>query len=168
MAPVTARLTPFDDETGERYLDRMPQEPLTNAAVEWVRAGHAQLNALDGPPSGYVQTDDFIAEDRRTGTGGLNFGTLDRAGFAEFYNLSWELGARAPRFSITDVVAVRGGELAAVVERIDDGDGMIVEHIAVIQLDTTLRRHRRSVIFDVDAADAAIAELDRLCRAVGD
>ena len=79
----------------------MPQEPLTNAAVEWMRSGHARLNALDAPPSHYVQTDDFVAEDRRTHTGGVHFGTLDRAGFAEFYNLSWELGARMPHFSIT-------------------------------------------------------------------
>jgi hypothetical protein len=127
-----------------------------------MRSGHVRLNALDAAPAHYVQTDDFIAEDRRTQTGGVNFGTLDRAGFAEFFNLSWELGARMPRFSIAEVVAVRGDGLAAVIESIDDGDGMIVEHIAVIQLDPTLRRHRRSVIFDVDAADAAIAELDRL------
>jgi hypothetical protein len=135
---------------------------LTNAAVDWVRSSYVLLNTLEERPSRYAQTDDFVAEDRRTGTGGVNFGRLDAAGFTEFYNLSWELGAAKPRFSLVDVVAVRGQRSAAFIERIDDGNDMVVEHIAVLQLDSMLRRHRRSVIFDVDAVEDAIAELDRM------
>ena len=101
-------------------------------------------------------------------TGGVNFGRLDRAGFTEFYNLSWELGAAKPRRSLVDVVAVGGQRSAAVIEKIDDGKDMVVEHIVVLQLDSTLRRHRRSVLFDVEAVEDAIAELDRLHAEIDD
>lgn len=37
-----------------------------------------------------------------------------------------------------------------------------------LELDSTLRRHRRSVIFDVDAVDAAVAELERLYASIFD
>jgi hypothetical protein len=144
----------------------MSDEALSNATVDWLREAHEVMNAQEKPPL-HAQTADFIAEDRRTRSGGVNFGHLDGAGFAEAYNLSWRIGDAVPRFSIAKVVGVRDQHLAAVVERIDF-EADVVEYLVVLQLDRQLRRHRRSVVFDLGDESAATAELDRLYAETSD
>lgn len=52
--------------------------------------------------------------------------------------------------------------MAAVVEHSDFGDDNSIEFIACFQLDSESGLVRRHVNFDLDARDAAVAELDRL------
>jgi hypothetical protein len=37
--------------SGGDYVDVMSDEPLTNAAVEFIRRGHASMNAAESEPS---------------------------------------------------------------------------------------------------------------------
>jgi hypothetical protein len=136
-------------------------EPVTNAAVEWLRDAHALMNRREKPPP-HTKPDGFIAEDRRTRAGGTNFGRLDGENFEAYYNLSWEFGNQRPHFSITDVHAVGGQSLAVVTEKIDYRNDMYFEGVIVIEFDPVLRLHRRSIVFDLEDVDAAIEELDRL------
>jgi len=63
---------------------------------------------------------------------------------------------------LRETVAVPGERFAASVLEIDYGDGMISETLVVLALDPTLRLIQRTVEFDVDDVDGAIAELDRM------
>jgi hypothetical protein len=85
-----------------------------------------------------------------------------RKGLFEAYNMAFELGSRRPSFSINDVFSVRGQCLAALTEKTDYGNDMHSEFFLIIQIDPSLERHRRSLVFDPDDHDAATAELDRL------
>ena len=60
---------------------------------------------------------------------------------------------------------MRGERFAACALEIDYGNGMISETLHVIGLDPTMRRIQRTVEFDLDDVEGAIAELDRLVEA---
>lgn len=137
----------------------MPEEPLTNDAVKLLRAVTANLNALRGPPTRTtVTSEDVTFDDRRTG--GVNFGTVESSEWLEFIASIWGVGTGRPHFSIPEVVAVRGQRCAAVIWAYDYGDDWADAEILCIRL-TRLGMIDRVVAFDVDDADAAIAELDQ-------
>jgi hypothetical protein len=140
----------------------VPNEALTNATVEWIRRMHRGTNALDELRADWEMpvTDDFIYNDRRSG--GMNFGQIDASGVWAYTASMWDVGDKRPQMSMPEIVAVRGDRLAAVVELIAYGDDVSVEGLVCYRMDPTLRRLQRAVIFDVDEADAAINELDRM------
>lgn len=146
----------------------MSDEPLTNAAVENFRSSQRIVNELAELPSGleHFFADDFVLDDRRKG--GLNFGRLDRSSYVRSLEEMWKVGGR-PRFSMVEVVGVRGEGCAAYVEKIEFGDsGMYIEHILVVEFDTVLEQSRRWVQFDLDDRDAAIAVLDEWHAEIAD
>jgi hypothetical protein len=138
----------------------MAGEP-SNAASEWLRNAVRLLNESESPPHEMrsAVADDFTYEDRRSG---LSFPNLDAEAFPQFVASTWGTGAGKPWTEIGEVLAIRGERLAALAYRLDYGNGMVRESIVVIGLDATLGLMRRSIEFDVDDVDGAIAELDRL------
>jgi hypothetical protein len=140
----------------------MSDEPLTNAAVEWMRETYERMNELAELPSiasADSFTDDFVVSDRRRG---VNFGEGDASYYVRMFEGFWEAGGR-PHFSIVEVIAVRGDWSAAYRERIVyGGSDMYLEQITVVDHDPAADSWRRFVLFDPDDRDAAIAELDRM------
>jgi hypothetical protein len=117
----------------------------------------------EGPPSETRMraglTDDFAYEDRRRG---LSFPDSDAEAYAKLLTTIWQTGAGGqPRFE-HETLAVRGERFAATAVRVDYGNGMVSENIAVFGLDATLSRLQTHVDFDIDDVDGAITELDRL------
>jgi hypothetical protein len=84
----------------------MSDEPLTNAAVEWMRAGFRLLNEMERDEIVAAVTDDFVLDDRRSG---VNFGPMDAAGIAEQMKSAWDVGSARPSWSVLEVIAVRVG-----------------------------------------------------------
>ena len=146
----------------------MSDEPLTNAAVERMQDSYDRMNELaERPPIAPADhfTDDFDFSDRRKG---VNFGEGDAFYFGRLLQGFWEVGGR-PRFSIVEVIAVRGDWSAAYLERIVyGGRDMHTELITVVDRDPVGDRLRRIVFFDPDVVDAAIAELDRMHAEIDD
>jgi hypothetical protein len=143
----------------------MSDEPLTNAAVEWLRAMFDATTERPRDPVHYL-SDDFFFEDRQTGP--VNYGRVDAAGWLDFVVTAWDAGGRQVRWSITKVIAVRGQRSAAMVLRLDYGNGTYSDSIQCFQMDPTLHRMHRFVGFDLEAVDAAIAELDRMHAEIND
>ncbi len=140
-------------------LTDVPDEPLTNAAAELLRAATENLNTLDGPPTRTtVTSEDVTFDDRRSG--GVNFGTVESSEWLAFVASIWDVGTGRPHFSIPEVVAVRGQRCAAAVWAYDYGDDWADAEILCIRL-TRSGMIDRAVAFDVDDPDAAIAELDQ-------
>lgn len=142
------------------YVDVMSDEPLTNAAVEFMRSGVLFMNVMD--PGGRLEgrfADDFVYEDHRSG---INYGILDRDAVEEVVKMSWELGSGRPTWSIPEVIAVRGQRIAAMTMVNDFGNDMNLDMMVCVRLDPQLELRQRMVIYDVDARDAAIAEVDRM------
>lgn len=66
----------------------MLEGPLSNAAVEGLRATFEMLNSLDEPPADFSgMAEDFVYEDHRSG--GVNFGRLDASGWLRFMGSLW-------------------------------------------------------------------------------
>lgn len=150
--------------SGGDYVDVMSDEPLTNAAVEFIRRGHASMNAAESPPNvGELSesvSSDFVYDARNSL--GVDFGPSD---WPEFLGSIWHVSAGRPKFSELQVLAVRGQRCAVITARIDYGEDAFSEYLHCIVLDPELQRLRRIVSFDSDRPDdrdAAIAELDRL------
>jgi hypothetical protein len=126
--------------------------------------GLALLSGAAAPSERWVRaglTDDFTFEDRRRG---LSFPDADADSFPKVVVSMWQTGAPGqPQFE-PETLAVRGDRFAAVAVRTVYGNGMVLETINVIGLDTTLRLRQHQVNFDRDDVDGAIAELDRLHR----
>jgi len=142
-------------------LTVVPDEPMTNAAVEWMRRMYEHAELLTEPPTRAPVTEDFLYTDRRTG-GGVNYGSLDASGWRQLVTETWRVGSGRPSLAVVEVVATRGQWSAAVVESTDLGDDMAMEYITCFQLDSTTRLMRRSFNFNVDDREAAVAELDRM------
>jgi len=139
----------------------MADEPTTNPAAEGLHVTFERLNALAEPPDvAATITEDFSFEDHRSG--GVNFGRLDASGWSKFMNSLWGLDSGQVHRSIIDVIAVRGERSAAVAVRIDYGSGNFNDFILCQRLDPSLSRVERIAHYDIDDADAALAELDRL------
>ena len=141
----------------------MSDEPLTNAAVEFVRLGHAAMNAAESPPTDGELSEsvssDFVY-DARNGLG-VDFGPSD---WPEFLGSIWDVSAGRPKFSEPQVLAVRGQRCAVIAARIDYGDDAFTEYLHCVVLDPELQRLQRIVSFDAESPDdraAAVAELDR-------
>ena len=111
-------------------------------------------------------TEDFVAEDRRSG--GMNFGKLDASEFDQYLASMWEVGNQRPRMSMSEVVAVRGDRLAAVVEAIDFGDQTVVDGILCYCLDPGLEHLQRVLMLDPEDRDGAMRELDRMYAELDD
>lgn len=139
----------------------MSDPPSTNAAVERQRAGFATLNSLSEPPTDLASSvsEGFRYEDHRSG--GVSFGHLDAAGWAEFLQSVWGLRQSRPHRSVREVIATRGQRLAAVTARIDYGDDTLNEFIICLRLDADLERMEWVAHFDLEEVRAAVAELDR-------
>jgi len=138
----------------------MSDEPLNNAAVEYLRAGirFANLVQRDEFTSGAL-TDDFVFEDRRSG---FNYGVADASAYAEIGKSVFDVGSGRPIWSIPEVIAVRDQRIAATALVIDYGNDMYTDMIACVRFDPQLQRLQRRVLFDIDAREAAIAEVDRM------
>jgi len=138
----------------------MSDEPLTNAAVEFIRAGIRVANEMQRDEfTGGALTDDFVFEDRRSG---FNYGVVDASAYTVLGKTVFDVGSGRPRWSIPEVIAVRDQRIAATTLVIDYGDDMYTDMIACVRFDPQLRRLQRRVLFDIDAREAAIAEVDRM------
>lgn len=145
----------------------MSEEPLTNAALEWMRTTYDFVNKFDAQPEGEAPiTGDFKYEDRRSG--GFNFGRLDASDMDAYSASAWDLTNGRLHQSIAEVIAVRGQRSAAFVEVVDYGEDALVEVITCCRLNPDLRRLERLVILDVDDRDAAIDELDLMHAEIDD
>ena len=140
----------------------MSDEP-SNAASEWLRLVMAYCNE-NGAPSDELTlamlTDDYVYEDRRHH--GPSFPNLDAESTPKAVTSLWDTGGGEPRFTMHEVIAVRGDRIATCRVSADYLNGWTTESIQVLELDATLSLLRRDLDFDVDDVDAAIAELDRL------
>jgi hypothetical protein len=147
----------------------MSDEPLMNAAVERLRQSFDFMNELAEPPSfapADFFTDDFVLADRRRG--GVNFGELNASDWVRVLDGFWEAGGQ-PRFSVVEVIAVRGEWSAAYRVRVVYGvSDMFIDDINVVRFEPVGGRFRRTVLFDPDDRDAAIAELDRMHADIDD
>lgn len=145
----------------------MPEAPLTNAAVEWLRRAYDVLSrVVEVPPEGVASkidveltiADDFTWEDRRRF---VNYGQGDDpADWFRRIETAWESADQRPHWSISEVIAVRGERIAATTVEVRRAD-FVTDFITVdlISEDARLRRH---VAFDVEDREAAIAEAERL------
>ena len=145
----------------------MSDEPLTNAAVEWLRQLYETANLKETPATSFPMTDDFQYTDRRTGRG-FSYGSLDASAWQRLVTETWRVGSGRPTFSVTEVIAVRGQWSAAVAELHDFGEDMTTQQIQCFQVDPDSKLMRRSFDFDLDARDDAIALLDEWHAELGD
>ena len=104
-------------------------------------------------------TDDYVYEDRRHS--GQSFPNLDVESTPRAITSLWDTGGGEPRFSMHEIIAVRGDRIAACRVSVDYSNGWTIESIQVMELDA-LSLLRRWFDFDHDDVDGAIAELDRL------
>lgn len=74
----------------------------------------------------------------------------------------WELGSGRPTWTMPEVIAVRGQRIAAYTSVNDVGNDMHLASINCVCFDPQPRLQQRLVFFDLDARDAAIAEVDRM------
>lgn len=146
----------------DRCVDVVDEELPTNAALEFLREGVRRRNESRSIPPGTA--DDVRFEDRRTGA---NFGRQDGRGWASLVDSVHDVAPGQPHWSISDVVGVRGQRCAAFVLVVDFGNGMFTDHISCCRLTPELDKVERNTLFDVDARDEAIAELDRLHAETG-
>ena len=143
----------------------MSDEPLTNAAVECIRAGIAFANVMERDEfTGGGLTDDFVFEDRRSG---FNYGRHDATTYREVSKTVFDVGSGRPIWSIPEVIAVRGQRTAATILVIEYGNDTYTDMIACVRFDPYVQRLQRRVLFDIDARDAAIAEVDRMHAEIG-
>ena len=129
-----------------------------------MRDTYTVLNDFDSAPHEMIRssfTDDFVYEDRRLGA---LFPIMDAEVTEEAVASFWDTGAGRPRFTVPEIVAVRGERLVAARLVVDYENGFVLTAIQMLQLDATLTQVQRAFDFDVDDLDAAIAELDRLHR----
>jgi len=136
----------------------------SNTASKYLRSSIAYFNMIGCPPEKLARasvTDDFVYSDRRSGP---SFPDVDAEGVVRFFATIWETGAGRPRWVLHEILAIRGERIVAGVIEVDYGNGMIVDTIEVVELDSSVRRLQRVVDFDADDIDGAIAELDWLAR----
>ena len=138
-------------------------DELANAASEAV-VFMVAVFAEGSPPEDVLRaalSDDFAYEDRRRG---WTFPDADAEYYPKVLLSIWQTGAAGqPRWD-HETLAVRGDRFAAIVLKIDYGNGMVTESIHVFGFDATLSLLQRDVDFDLDDVDGAVAELDRLDR----
>jgi hypothetical protein len=138
-------------------------EELSNAASEWLRFVMAYCNKNGAPSDELTRaslTDDYVYEDRRHH--GLSFPNQDAESTPKAVTSLWDTGGGEPRFTMHEILAVRGDRIAACRVSADYPNGWTTESIEVLELDASLSLLRRMFDFDHDDVDAAIAELDRL------
>jgi len=143
----------------------MSDEPLTNAAVEFLRLRSASMNTAEPSPTEISESvsSDFVYSARNSL--GVNFGPSE---WPVFLGSIWHVGAGRPKFSEPQVTAVRGQRCAAITASIEYGNDTFTEYLHCIVLDSELQRLQRIVSFNVDAVDAALVELDRLHAEIDD
>jgi hypothetical protein len=132
----------------------------SNAASEYLRLSVSVLGEFLPPSEIRLSlTDDFVAEDRRRGP---TFPVMGADEYPQSFATIWDTNVGRPRFTLHEILAVRGERLAAGRLEIDYGNGWTIESIQLLELDATLTLVQRTTSFDVDDVDGAIAELDRL------
>ena len=145
-----------------RRVASVSEEP-SNAASEWLRFVMAYCNKNGAPSDELTRaslTDDYVYEDRRHH--GPSFPNLDAESTPKAVTSLWDTGGGEPRFTMHEILAVRGDRIAACRVSADYPNGWTTESIEVLELDASLSLLRRMFDFDHDDVDAAIAELDRL------
>jgi len=127
-----------------------------------MRGNYTVLNEFESPPHEMIRstfTSDFVYEDRRRGA---LFPVMDAELVAEALASFWDTGAGRPRFTVPEIVAVRGERLVAARLVVEYDNGFVLEAIQMLQLDATATRVQRALDVDVDDVDTVMAELDRL------
>jgi len=137
----------------------MSDEPLTNAAVEYLRKVFRFMNEMERDELNPTLSNDFVLDDRRSG---INYGLIDTSAYTETIRYTWDVGSGRPTWSIPEVIAVRGQRIAAITAVVDYGNDMRTDMISCLRLGPQLQQLQRAVVFDIDACDLAIAELDRM------
>jgi hypothetical protein len=102
--------------------------------------------------------DDFVRVDRRRL---VAVPDSDKDDWFESMQAYWELGRGTPSFQVAEVLAVRGERLVLFRSRIEFSDSTGTEMLVVSEFADDMRS-RRSVMFDADNLDDALAELERL------
>jgi hypothetical protein len=142
-----------------RHVEGEPR----NAASEAVRAGFANMTRLRELGDTEMRqfrnrfADDYTREDRRRLVGVPSSGRED---WFESIQAYWELGMGPPTFSVAKVLAVRAERLVLFLARVEYPQGPATEMLIVYGLSVD-GKAQRSVMFDADDIDAALAELDR-------
>ena len=86
-------------------------------------------------------TDDYVYEDRRHH--GQSFPNLDAESTPRAVTSLWDTGAGEPRFTMHEILAVRGDRIAACRVSVDYPNGWTTESIEVMELDAGLSLLRR-------------------------
>ena len=140
-------------------LSAMPDDQLSNAATELVRFVMATFRVAGVTNDVVPVTDDFYADDRRSG---VSFGKLDGPDWVAYLATNAEVGSGQTNMSVTEVIGVRGERSAAFCWLSDYGDDRRTDAIACTRLDSNLSAFERMVYFDLADREAALGELDRL------
>jgi hypothetical protein len=122
-----------------------------------MRGTYAVLNDFESPPHEMIRssfTSDFVYEDRRRGA---LFPIMDAELVKEAFASFWDTGAGRPRFTVPEILAVRGERLVAARLVVDYDIGFVLEAIQMLQLDATVTRVQRAFDFDVDDLDVGEA-----------
>ena len=140
-------------------MDESPRNQASDRAREAFQLlGDRQfMRAVREDPTGFLSSD-VVREDRRRIVGAPT--TRTAAELVDQLETWFGLSDTPPVFSVSEVVAVRG-ELCALARcRVTFGDKS-TEFLNVIRNDA-LGQTEKSVLFDPDDVDAAIAELHRI------
>ena len=100
-------------------------------------------------------TDDYVDEDRRHH--GQSFPNLNAESTPRAVTSLWDTGAGEPRFTMHEILAVRGDRIAACRVAVDYLNGWTTESIEVMELDTGLSLLRRWFDFDHDRSQRGVA-----------
>lgn len=143
-----------------RYRRSVGRGPRSDASDRWrsdiEKWSSREYVLSDGPSKLAV---DFIRDDRRRVV------TVPLADADEYLAqvLAWfETGDGQPRFSVDEIVAVRGERLAVGRMSVGYSGGLRRETIAVVRFDPMGERTERYVTFEADDLDGALVELDRM------
>jgi hypothetical protein len=132
-----------------------------NAASDTLRANWARMSERDFLDQSPDRLDvGFVHEDRRNRITPLRINVEHVVDSVHLYG---ELSGGHPRFSVDEVLAVRGERCLLARTRIDFPErGHAIIALQVFQYDPTCQRCQRSIMFDPDALDEAERALDGL------
>ena len=100
----------------------------------------------------------FLREDRRHF---ITVPTVGVEGLLESFRAYWDLGVGAPTFVVAEVHAVRGERLVLFRGRAEFAEGQATESLVLVMFSSEMKV-ARTVLFDLDDLDSALAELERM------
>ena len=130
-----------------------------NTASDLLRIAYARLGSADAVGLETALAEDFVLDDRRRIIG---VGIQDRDTYVKSLLDYGDLGGGSAESSIVSVYAVRGERLALACGQFKFPGDLITEALILVQYSGADWRLERSVVFDLDDEQAALAELDRL------